>query len=71
MKFVIVVALIAVLGALASAGLFVADRRSGQVYQFFNPGFGVSASPAIAGNTLYVLTNSAVFYALSLRDLAS
>jgi outer membrane protein assembly factor BamB len=49
-------------------GLFVVDRRSGQLLQIFDPGRGMCAAPTVDqdGKALYVLANSGVLYALDL-----
>jgi outer membrane protein assembly factor BamB len=49
------------------AGLFVVDRSTGHLLEVFNPGRGACAAPAIAGRDLYLLVNSGVLYALTLR----
>ncbi len=50
------------------AGLFVVDRRSGQLAQTFNPGRGMCGSAALdgQGRNLFVLANSGSVYALQL-----
>ncbi|ACY16230.1 PQQ-binding-like beta-propeller repeat protein [Haliangium ochraceum] len=54
---------------LGDAGMYVADKRSGEVFQYFQPGNGVSSTPLVLGNDLYVLSNRAVLYAMFLsRD---
>jgi outer membrane protein assembly factor BamB len=50
--------------ALSEDGVFVADKRSGVVHQYFDPGYGISAAPAIQGDMMYVLSNSGILYAL-------
>jgi outer membrane protein assembly factor BamB len=49
-------------------GLFVVDRRRGQLLQIFDPGRGMCAAPTVDqdGKALYVLANSGVLYALDL-----
>ena len=54
--------------SLSESGLFVADKHTGEVRQFFDPGFGVSATPAIDGGELYVVSNGATLYAFGVRD---
>ncbi|HUS66858.1 MAG TPA: PQQ-binding-like beta-propeller repeat protein [Kofleriaceae bacterium] len=56
-----------VLYSLSSAGLYVSDRQTGRVLQYFDPGYGVSAPPALARDRMYVMSNSAILYAMSLR----
>jgi outer membrane protein assembly factor BamB len=54
--------------ALAGEGLFVADRRTGEVLQWFDPGDGVSSPPTIADDDrVYVLSNRGILYALDLE----
>jgi outer membrane protein assembly factor BamB len=53
--------------ALSDAGLYVADKQSGRVLQYFDPGYGISALPTLSRDRLYVVSNSAILYALSLR----
>ena len=54
--------------ALAGEGLFVADRRTGEIIQWFDPGDGVSAAPTVTDDDrLYVLSNRGVLYALDLE----
>jgi hypothetical protein len=49
-------------------GLFIVDRRSGQLLQIFDPGRGMCAAPTVdvEGRALYILANSGVLYALDL-----
>ena len=56
-----------ILYSLSIAGIFVANKASGETVQFFNPGNGVSSIPAIARDALFILSNGAVLYAMSLR----
>lgn len=56
-----------VLYALSAAGLFIADKRTGEVHQYFDPGYGISAPPTLARNRAYVMSNSAILYAFALR----
>lgn len=53
--------------ALSEAGLFVADKRTGEVHQFFDPGYGISSTPTVARGRAYVVSNSAILYAMGLR----
>lgn len=57
--------------ALADDGLFVADKESGHIVQYFDPGFGVSSTPTLARQRLYLLSNTATLYAMGLEDLGS
>ncbi len=54
-----------VIFALSADGVFIADKNTGKVHQYFDPGYGVSAPPAIHGDMMYVLSNGGVLYALS------
>ena len=56
------------LATLSAAGLYVADRKTGHVLQFFDPGYGISAAPTAAGGRLFVVSNSSILYAFVLRD---
>lgn len=54
--------------SLANAGLFIADRRTGQTLEYFDPGDGVSARPTVTGNgQLFVMSNLGVVYAFDLE----
>jgi len=53
----------------AHAGTYVADARSGRLYQFFAPGHGVTSEPVSDGRQVYVLSNNGYFYALALNKL--
>ncbi|HET6613571.1 MAG TPA: PQQ-binding-like beta-propeller repeat protein [Kofleriaceae bacterium] len=53
--------------SLGDTGLFVADPRTGEVLEYFEPGFGISAQAAATANRLYILSNTATLYAFSLR----
>ena len=53
--------------SLAGAGLFVAERRTGQTLEYFDPGDGVSAQPTITGDgRLFVMSNRGILYAFDL-----
>jgi outer membrane protein assembly factor BamB len=52
---------------LSEAGMYIADRHTGRVLQYFDPGFGISARPTVFGDELYVMSNGAVLYAMRLR----
>lgn len=52
---------------LAHEGLFLADRRTGETLQYFDPGDGVSASPTVTGDgRLFVMSNRGILYAFDL-----
>ena len=53
--------------SLREDGMFIADKRTGELYQHFDPGDGVSAQPTIDGNQLYVLSNRGILYALHMK----
>jgi outer membrane protein assembly factor BamB len=53
--------------ALAHDGLFIADRRTGETLQYFDPGDGVSGSPTVTGDgRLFVMSNRGILYAFGL-----
>ncbi|HZJ64962.1 MAG TPA: PQQ-binding-like beta-propeller repeat protein [Kofleriaceae bacterium] len=53
--------------SLAHDGLFVADRRTGQTLQYFDPGDGVSTSATVTGDgRLFVMSNRGILYAFDL-----
>jgi outer membrane protein assembly factor BamB len=54
--------------ALAGDGLFLANRRTGETVEYFDPGDGVSAAPAVtSGGSLYVMSNRGILYAFDLE----
>lgn len=54
--------------SLANAGLFIADRRTGETLEYFDPGDGISARPAVTGNgQLFVMSNRGILYAFDLQ----
>jgi outer membrane protein assembly factor BamB len=54
--------------SLASAGLFVAERKSGNTLEYFDPGDGISAQPTITGDgRLFVMSNRGILYAFDLE----
>jgi outer membrane protein assembly factor BamB len=55
--------------SLANAGLFVAERKTGNTLEYFDPGDGISAQPTITGDgRLFVVSNRGVLYAFDLED---
>jgi outer membrane protein assembly factor BamB len=58
-----------VLVSSAHGGTYVADARSGRLYQFFSPGHGVTSEATSDGRQVYVLSNGGYFYALGLNKL--
>ena len=54
---------------LADEGLFIANRRSGETIEYFDPGAGISAQPTVtADGRLFVMSNRGVLYAFDLDD---
>jgi len=56
-----------VIYTLSADGVFVADKRTGRLHQFFDPGTGVSGLPLVDGDNLYVLSNGGILYALAIE----
>jgi outer membrane protein assembly factor BamB len=53
---------------LAKDGVFVADRRTGETLEYFDPGTGVSAAPtATADGRLFVMSNHGILYSFDLE----
>jgi outer membrane protein assembly factor BamB len=53
--------------SLASAGLFVAERKTGKTLEYFDPGDGISAQPTITSDgRMYVMSNRGTLYAFDL-----
>ncbi len=53
--------------SLAKDGLFIADRRTGETLEYFDPGDGVSAAPTVTGDgRLFVMSNRGILYAFDL-----
>ena len=50
----------------ANMGTYVADARTGRLYQFFYQGHGITAEPTTDGRQVYVLSNGGYFYACAL-----
>lgn len=55
-----------VLVSSAARGTYIADARSGRLYQFFAPGHGVTSQPTSDGRQVYIMSNGGYFYALGL-----
>ncbi len=51
----------------AASGLLFLDEQTGRRLRVFDPGTGVSATPAVDGRRLYVLSNGGALFALDLR----
>ena len=57
-----------VLYSLAHDGMFVADRRTGETLEYFDPGEGVSATPTVtADGRLFVMSNRGILYAFDVE----
>ena len=57
-----------VLVSLAHDGLYLNERRTGRVVEYFDPGDGVSAQPtATADGRLFVMSNRGILYAFELE----
>jgi outer membrane protein assembly factor BamB len=53
--------------SLASAGLFVAERKTGKTLEYFDPGDGISAQPTITSDgRMFVMSNRGILYAFDL-----
>jgi outer membrane protein assembly factor BamB len=53
--------------SLANDGMFLADRRTGDTVEWFQPGDGVSAQPTVTGDgRLFVMSNRGILYAFDL-----
>jgi outer membrane protein assembly factor BamB len=56
-----------VLFTLAKDGVFIADKKSGDVLEYFDPGDGISSSPTVTSDgRLFVMSNRGVMYAFDL-----
>jgi outer membrane protein assembly factor BamB len=56
-----------VLYTLARDGLYLARRRSGDIVEYWDPGDGISASPAVTSDgRMFVISNRAILYAFDL-----
>ena len=54
---------------LAEDGLFLADRKSGETLEYFDPGAGISAQPTVTSDgRLFVMSNRGILYAFDLDD---
>lgn len=51
---------------LSEDGVFVADKHNGTVHQYFQPGDGVSSTPTIEGDRMFILSNGGYLYALGI-----
>jgi outer membrane protein assembly factor BamB len=54
--------------ALAEDGMFLANRRTGETIEWFQPGDGISAAPTVtADGRLYVMSNRGILYAFDVE----
>jgi outer membrane protein assembly factor BamB len=54
--------------ALAGDGMFLADRRTGETLEWFQPGNGISSAPTVtADGRLFVMSNRGILYAFDLE----
>ncbi|HET7501850.1 MAG TPA: PQQ-binding-like beta-propeller repeat protein [Kofleriaceae bacterium] len=54
--------------SLARDGVFVADRRTGETLEYFDPGEGVSSTPTVtADGRMFVMSNRGILYAFDLE----
>ncbi len=54
---------------LSSDGLFVAKLDTGEIVQYFDPGYGISSPPSMGRQHMYVLSNGSVLYSLGVEEL--
>jgi len=53
--------------SLAGDGMFIADRKTGETLEWFQPGDGVSAPPTVTGDgRLFVISNRGILYAFDI-----
>lgn len=53
--------------SLAKDGMFIANRKTGETLEYFDPGDGISAAPTVTGDgRLYVMSNRGILYAFDL-----
>ncbi len=53
--------------ALKKSGLFIANKNTGVIKQYFDPGVGIASSPAIVRDLLFFFSNSGTLYAFTLN----
>jgi hypothetical protein len=54
--------------SLARDGMFIADRRTGEILEYFDPGEGISSSPTVtADGRLFAMSNRGNLYAFDLE----
>jgi outer membrane protein assembly factor BamB len=55
--------------SLAGAGLFIANRKTGETLEYFDPGDGISAQPTVTlDGRMFVMSNRGILYAFDLED---
>ncbi len=53
---------------LAQDGMFIAERKTGETLEWFNPGDGISAAPTVtADGRLFAMSNRGILYAFDLE----
>ncbi len=53
--------------SLAEDGMFIANRKTGDTLEYFDPGDGISAQPTVTGDgRLFVMSNRGILYAFDL-----
>ena len=55
--------------SMAERGMAVVDKASGALLQSFEPGPGVSSDPTLEADSLYVMSNGGILYAMSVARL--
>jgi outer membrane protein assembly factor BamB len=56
-----------VMYSLTHDGMFIADRRTGETLEYFDPGEGTSSPPTVTGDgRLFVMSNRGILYAFDL-----
>jgi len=54
--------------SLARDGVFLADRRTGETLEYFDPGDGISAAPTITGDgRMFVMSNRGILYSFDIE----
>jgi len=53
---------------LSGDGIYVADKRTGEVMQYFQPGDGVSATPTAWKDQLFIHSNGGILYAMGMEQ---
>jgi len=56
------------LASLAHDGMFLFDRRTGEVLEYFDPGAGISSPPTVTGDgRLFAMSNHGILYAFDVE----